>query len=1534
VAEKTRRTIPEFAGGGKRTSRGFGGDPARSSLVLRLLAIYAGCIRFSDFHSLLSFFEGLAMSAFHRSSSCRFAFCAGARIAFFVLAMVMFSPTTRSDEPKPEKDLTDGEKRQLLRNFVNDLNGAKTPADDQKPELAEARELSQKANKLRGEGKLKDAVEPARRAAEIYRTSLGERHPAYATSVTDLSELYMSLGDYAKAEPLCRQALKIRKATIGEKHPDYSTSLQNLANVYSQMGDAAKAEPLFIQALSIRKEVLGEKHAWCGLTMYSLAQLYSSKGDYAKAEPLYLQAIEIRKAALGEKDGVYARSLVGLASMYSSMGNYAKAEPLLRQSLESVKAAVGVNNRDYAICLHHLAGLYASTGDYAKAEPLYQQAIDVYKTALGDMHPHYAASLGGLAGLYVSMGEFAKAEPLYHQAIEIQKTAIGERDPSYATSLIGLAVMYEGVEENAKAEPLFRQAIEFNKAALGERHPFYATALGGLARVYSARGNNAQAEPLFQQAIEIYKDAHAEKDPGYASALTGLAGIYRSTGSFSKAEPLFRQVLEINKATFGERHPRYVTSLNNLGLLYGSMGEFAKAELLYRQALEIKKELTGEKDRGYAASLHNLAHLYASMGDNAKAESVERQAIEIYKEVHAEQSPAYAVSLRNLVSVYSSMGEIKKAEPLARRAIEIDRVALGERHPNYANSVNALAALYFAKGDYAKAEPLFRQAVDIYKRTVGEKHLLYATGLHNLANVYRMTGDNAAAESLSRQALQIDRDALGDKHPDYAINISTLGLLYVSTGQYAKAEPLLRKAVEIYRDALGEKNFSYATSLHNLADLDIAMGNYAEAEPLERHALEIRKATLGENHFEYASSLNSLAELYAFSGDFGKAEPLFVQASEICKTMLGEQHPFYATSLGNLAEFYEKTGDYAKAESFSRRAIKIARKQLDYAANVQSERQQFLMAASVGRYLNGFLSIADDANTNGDSVYDEVLAWKGSISARQQAIRRARRAIAAGGSSKAAQQFDELTAASRELSNLSLTMPSPGREATRRRRLAELSGQIEQLERDLAGISREFRGKLDERQRTSDDLRRALPAGMALVDLLEYDRFVPSKEKGAKPRWERRLAAFVVRPDRQVERVELGPVAPIAVAIELWRIRNAPHPKWTPPEQYILGKALTVWKRDFANADPGTKLREWVWEKLEPHLGDAGTVLISPDGATARFPWPALPGKEPGSYLIEQVAIAVVPVPRLLPELLAEQKQADPKDANKPAPATLLLIGDVDYDADLSNASAGLTTVLSGVISIDEQRSSPWHCANLPGSRAQVTAIGDAFEKQFLDGWMKKLCNGEATKETVVKKMPKGQFVHFATHGFFAPPGLRSALSARFQGPQQSNDAFALREVSGYNPGLLSGLALAGVNRAAADGKDDGILTALEIEQLDLGHVELATLSACETGLGETAGGEGVLGLQRAFQIAGAKSVVATLWSVGDEASRSLMIDFYDNLWRKKMSKLEALRPAQLKMLHQGYDRDGKSADDLPRDDHGHLLPFFWAAFVLSGDWR
>jgi CHAT domain-containing protein len=241
----------------------------------------------------------------------------------------------------------------------------------------------------------------------------------------------------------------------------------------------------------------------------------------------------------------------------------------------------------------------------------------------------------------------------------------------------------------------------------------------------------------------------------------------------------------------------------------------------------------------------------------------------------------------------------------------------------------------------------------------------------------------------------------------------------------------------------------------------------------------------------------------------------------------------------------------------------------------------------------------------------------------------------------------------------------------------------------------------------------------------------------------------------------------------------------------------------------------------------------------------------------------------------------------------------------------------------------------LPNTRAEILTLRDSFEQRYPNAAAKVLRQEQATEAEVRRQAPRHRYLHLATHGFFDPPGLRSALA-----PAQGDDPDALfgREgVVGFHPGLLSGLVLAGANQPIDPNQDDGILTALEVAALDLSGVELATLSACETGLGEIAGGEGLLGLQRAFQVAGARSVVASLWKVDDVTTQLLMMRFYENLWQAKepKSKLEALREAQLYMLNHGLERGMvRRKGQQQATTAARTSPYFWAAFVLSGDWR
>ena len=148
-------------------------------------------------------------------------------------------------------------------------------------------------------------------------------------------------------------------------------------------------------------------------------------------------------------------------------------------------------------------------------------------------------------------------------------------------------------------------------------------------------------------------------------------------------------------------------------------------------------------------------------------------------------------------------------------------------------------------------------------------------------------------------------------------------------------------------------------------------------------------------------------------------------------------------------------------------------------------------------------------------------------------------------------------------------------------------------------------------------------------------------------------------------------------------------------------------------------------------------------------------------------------------------------------------------------------------------------------------------------------------------------------------------------------------DYTGENPLLLSGLFFAGANlhgdRADSLGAEDGILTAYEVSAMDLAGTELVVLSACETGVGEVAAGEGVYGLRRAFQMAGARTVVSALWPVSDQATAEMMGGLYE---RQDEALPDAMRRIQLEKLDRLRNR-GKI-------DH----PFTWGGFIALGDWR
>jgi len=1083
-------------------------------------------------------------------------------------------------------------------------------------------------------------------------------------------------------------------------------------------------------------------------------------------------------------------------------------------------------------------------------------------------------------------GRTAEAFPLAHKCIELRRELLGEQHPQFAMSLNNLAWLHQQSREYASAEKLYKQAAEIYPRIGGQNHPDLALSLLNLAMLLETLNRYAEAEPICQQAGDIYKAAYGAESLDYIFCLNHLGMIYEGLGDAARAAPVYKQALELRQQILGEEHPDYATSLNNLAGAYATLGDFAQAEALYQQCLDLRKRILGEDHVAYAMSLNNLALHCQTRGEYSRARSLYTQALSAFHRAQAEEFPNFATCVNNLACLYDITGDYAQAESLYLQSLELRKKLLGEEHPDVATSLNNLALHFQSRGEYARAEPLYEQSLAIYEKTLGPEHVLFAANLNNLALLYQALGDYVRAEPLFEQSLEITAKVHGREHAEYALCLDNLASFYISTGEYARAEPLYRQSLEIRQRTLGERHPDYATTLNNLAWLYQRLDDLAQAEPLAQQAVEVYRQAFGEEHPEYATGLNNLALLYVAGSDFAKAEPMFQQSLAIRRRVLGELHPYYASSLQNFAHLLQLQGKYDEADTHYRQSLDITRHNLELASLVQSERQQRAMSDTLRFQLDNYLTLALEAHDYQEEVYRHVLASKGTVLTRQRALR----AVAAQPAIQPA--FDELQQVAERLAALVLATPKPAERDVWQQQVAELTLAKERLEADLSRSSAEYRqARADV---SFEDLQQALPANAALVDLLEHwqqDR--QSKE------WSRHLAAFVIRRDRPVQMLPLGAVDQIATTIDQWR-EEFTDPRWAEAAD--------------GTDDPlGRELRTRLWEPLLPFLTDADLILVSPDGVVGRLPWGALPGAQPGHYLIEEANLAMLPVPQLLPELMAEETQA-------PADQRVLVLGGVDYDRH-EQAEVPSAPDNTDQQSPDETRvKSRNRYKPLAGTQAELAAIADLCQRHFGAKSCTRIEGTAASEERFRRDAPRHSYLHVSTHGYFAPPSLLAALEAQKKPTsQQVPVSPASLDIAAVNPGLLSGLAMAGANLPAQAETDDGILTAEEVATLNLSGCELCVLSACETGLGAVAGGEGLLGLQRAFHVAGARTTVATLWKVPDAATRDLMQHFYTNLWEKKLGTLAALRAAQLSILNG----DGKRQP-----------PFYWAAFVLSGDWR
>ena len=821
--------------------------------------------------------------------------------------------------------------------------------------------------------------------------------------------------------------------------------------------------------------------------------------------------------------------------------------------------------------------------------------------------------------------------------------------------------------------------------------------------------------------------------------------------------------------------------------------------------------------------------------------------------------------------VCDSALDLVTAERQFSRAYDVLSAALGPDHPQTLIAQSELGENHIARGDLATAERLLADAQRRQQAVFGIDHPVVGLTVMNLARFSEARGDFASAERDFQRAADSLSKWLGGDDARLATVENNFGALYLNQRDYARAQPHLERSLAIKEKILGRDHRHLATVVQNLGIIARERKDYPAAERYYLRALTIREKSVGLDHPIVAGTLNNLANIYSAQGDYTRSLTTHLRALDIF-----EKHANYWSqpilSLGNIARIYAALGDYADALKFQQRVD--AALDADMALNlaIGSERQKIaylsMIAERTERTLSFHLKLQPDNPEAARLAIDTLLQRKGrvlDVMTNTLAVRRAQ----AGPEEQ--QLLDRLADTTTRFARLALAGPGKMRPDEHVRQLQELQDTKERLEADISRRSVEARAALLRVSREA--VQGAIPAGVTLIEYAVYRPFDSRAKSMTVAYGAPRYAAYVVRA-QEVVGLDLGEAAAIDSLVEAYRA--------------ALQDPSRTDVKDLART-----LDERIMQPVRRLAADESRLLISPDGPLALVPFEALVD-ERGRYLVERYPVTYVSTGRDLlrmqiprtshgaPVVLADPLFGEPETAStRPARPPLS-----------TSPASRRRSITAG------EDLSAMYFAPLAGTRYEAQSIQSVFPEA-------KVLSGPRATEAALKAVRAPRILHIATHGFFIEPQRGASPGTRQP---------ASKAAPAENPLLRSGLALAGAN--LADRKEDGILTAMEAAHLDLWGTKLVTLSACDTGVGVVRNGDGVYGLRRSMFLAGAETLVMSLWPVSDAITREMMTAYYKGL-KSGMGRGEALRQVQLEMIAR----------------KGRAHPFYWASFIQAGEW-
>lgn len=1046
------------------------------------------------------------------------------------------------------------------------------------------------------------------------------------------------------------------------------------------------------------------------------------------------------------------------------------------------------------------------------------------------------------------------------------------------------------------------QALAYEEAHSGKESENYPDILYDLAVCEASLGDYTSSETHALEALELIRTKKGRSPEEEAYVIDQLVVTSFNLGKLEEAADYCRESMKIKEKTLGREHESYGSSLGNLAVITYSLGDYEEAERLFDEALQLTAATAGTESDQYSLALNNLAALSHANGNYSKALKLLVEANALDRKNYGASHPVYATSLSNLGTMYFETGNDYKAELLYAEAMRIRERALGKQHPDYNHSLRNLAGVYSNRGDYARAEDALLDVLENTANSQGTQHVDYASSLDRLATLYADMGNFEKAERMYLEALDIFESRLGKEHKDYAVTLINLAGLYDEMQEHDKAKSLTLEALEIFRKATGTLQPEYASALINLGDLYHAEGAYKKADETYTEVLDILHELYDFDHPAEGRTLVNMAINDYHDGQPGKAEQKYMEALGFYKAGMGPNHPYYISTLTNLAILYYRTDQYERARPVFSEINDRLNEQVQYYFGflTEKEREDYIenkINNTLGVYSSYTVNAGEQYPGLHADMYDNALLHKGLQLYNNAALRQA---IYFSGDNSLIATYEQYLGVQKQISDLFTEGNLEDNVVA-----DSLKALSDRLEKEIIGERKNLRGTdlLEEISQTGyRDVQRALGPEDAAIEIVNFRYFDTD--------WTDSVFYYALVLRRDSEYPSMVRLFEEEQIVPLLSNQNATTNPAFIQTMYNNDAAI----RHFFRSDPPRKtLYELSWEPIDSLLHGITNIFIAPSGLLHRVSYDALKDRE-GRYLSDRYNIQLLSSTR---QIAGMQRAMSPFLGNFSA----VLYGGIEYQVDstlmVSQAmkyqeDQSYNLLASRSLAIPESaRGVDW--PYLPGTLREISAI----EEQFREGNVHcEVFIGSDASEESFKHLTDAslspEIIHIATHGFFFP------ASATRQAGQETTSTRAggiqPRFTAPVNPLYRSGLLFSGAGRAwknapVPQGVEDGTLTAYEVSNLNLLNTELVILSACETGLGEIRGNEGVYGLRRAFKMAGVHYLVTSLWQVPDRQTSELMEHFYTALLQG-IEVREAFRGAQDKMKAK-YD------------------PYYWAAFVL-----